>query len=94
EALDFWRVIGVEHDRSLTLLAEMKLPGTATLNFEMLPGATGSTTLTMTARFSPRGLFGILYWYGVLPLHNIVFGGMLRGIKRAAEAGQGLLIAK
>jgi hypothetical protein len=48
----------------------------------------------MTARFSPRGLFGILYWYGVLPLHNIVFGGMLRGIKRAAESGQGLVIAK
>jgi hypothetical protein len=42
----------------------------------------------MTARFRPRGLLGILYWYSVLPLHHIVFGGMLRGIKRAAEGRQ------
>lgn len=89
EALDFWRVIGVEHDRSLLLLAEMKLPGVATLHFDMAPLREGAATkLTMTARFSPRGLFGILYWYSVLPLHNFVFGGMLKGIKRAAEAAR------
>ena len=89
ETLDFWRVIGVEHGRSLTLLAEMKLPGTATLQFDIAPtGDGGATTLTMTARFRPRGILGILYWYSVLPLHNIVFGGMLRGIKRAAEAAR------
>lgn len=87
ETLDFWRVIGVEHARSLTLLAEMKLPGTATLQFDIAPAKlAASTTLTMTARFRPRGILGILYWYSVLPLHNVVFGGMLRGIKRAAEA--------
>ena len=90
ETLDFWRVIGVEHARSLTLLAEMKLPGTATLQFDIAPAEGGpSTTLTMTARFRPRGILGILYWYSVLPLHNVVFGGMLRGIKRAAETRRG-----
>jgi hypothetical protein len=66
----------------------MKLPGVATLNFEIEPAAGGGTTLVMTARFRPRGLLGILYWYSVLPLHHIVFGGMLRGIKRAAEGRQ------
>ena len=86
EALDFWRVIGVEQGRSLALLAEMRLPGTATLNFDIAPAADGSgSALTMTARFRPKGILGILYWYAVLPLHNVVFGGMLRGIKRAAE---------
>ena len=35
-------------------------------------------------RFKPRGLFGLLYWYSVLPLHGLVFRGMLRGIERAA----------
>jgi hypothetical protein len=104
EALDFWRVIGVEEGKSLTLLAEMKLPGVATLNFDMKPrgeGAGGAsvhpgtagegagTELTMTARFRPKGVLGILYWYSVLPLHSIVFGGMLRGIKRAAEGARG-----
>ena len=100
ETLDFWRVIGVEEGKSLALLAEMKLPGTATLNFEMRPvggeragdgvgaGAEARTELTMTARFRPKGVLGILYWYSVLPLHNIVFGGMLRGIGRAAEFGK------
>ncbi|MCX5691513.1 MAG: DUF2867 domain-containing protein [Planctomycetota bacterium] len=86
ETLDFWRVVGLERGRTLSLLAEMKLPGVALLNFSMKPAASpGSTSLTMTARFRPKGILGILYWYSVLPLHNIVFGGMLRGIKREAE---------
>jgi uncharacterized protein YbjT (DUF2867 family) len=87
EALDFWRVVDIERERSLLLHAEMKLPGTAQLEFRLDPGEdTTFTKLTMTARFRPRGLLGILYWYSVVPLHNIVFGGMLKGIKRAAES--------
>ncbi|MEQ8836337.1 MAG: SDR family oxidoreductase, partial [Lacipirellulaceae bacterium] len=87
EALDFWRVVGIERDRSLLLLAEKKLPGVARLEFHLEPlsGQQERTKLTMTARFRPRGLSGILYWYSVLPLHHFVFNGMLRGIKRAAE---------
>lgn len=86
EALDFWRVIGIDRDRSLSLLAEMKLPGVAMLNFDLKPeGEAQRTQLTMTARYRPRGLLGILYWYAVVPLHNIVFGGMLKGIRKAAE---------
>ena len=89
EALDFWRVVGIERARSLLLHAEMKLPGTARLEFQLDPSECGeSTKLTMTARFRPKGLLGILYWYCVVPLHSIVFGGMLRGIKRAAESGK------
>jgi uncharacterized protein YbjT (DUF2867 family) len=94
EALDFWRVIGIDRDRALTLLAEMKLPGTATLAFTVDEEASaGMTTLTMTARFRPRGILGIAYWYAVLPLHCLVFGGMLRGIKLAAEDGTSRLPA-
>lgn len=87
EALDFWRVTGLEPDRRLELHAEMKLPGTATLTFELQPDRDdpGRTLLTQTARFRPRGLPGLAYWYAVLPLHGIVFRGMLRGIRRAAE---------
>lgn len=88
ESLDFWRVVGLERDRSISLLAEMKLPGIATLSFLIEPEEThGKTRLTMVARFRPKGALGIAYWYSVLPLHNIVFGGMLRGIKRSAETG-------
>jgi hypothetical protein len=89
EALDFWRVVGIERGKSLLLHAEMKLPGTAQLEFGMQPAdGSGSTELTMTARFRPKGLLGILYWYSVVPLHHVVFGGMLKGIKRAAESSE------
>jgi uncharacterized protein YbjT (DUF2867 family) len=88
EALDFWRVTAVETDRRLALRAEMKLPGEALLEFmiEPLPEDPSRCRLVQTARFLPRGLLGILYWYAVLPLHGIVFGSVLRGIGRAAEA--------
>ena len=90
EALDFWRVVGLERDRSLSLRAEMKLPGEAQLDFLIQPlaGHEGRplTRLLMTARYRPHGLVGLLYWYGVVPLHELVFGGMLRGIRKTAEA--------
>jgi uncharacterized protein YbjT (DUF2867 family) len=83
EALDFWRVTGIEKGRSLSLRAEMKLPGEALLEFSLEPEAAG-TRLTQTALFRPRGLAGLAYWYAVLPLHAIVFRGMLGGIRSAA----------
>ena len=90
ETLDFWRVVGIERDRSLSLRAEMKLPGEAQLDFSIQPLESPShgplTRLVMTARFRPHGLIGLLYWYLVLPLHELVFGGMLRGIRKTAEA--------
>ncbi len=86
EALDFWRVIAVEKPKRLHLLAEMKLPGQATLEFRIEPDGGGKTcTLYMTARFKPKGLLGLAYWYSVLPLHHFVFTGMLRGMRRTAE---------
>ncbi len=89
EALDFWRVVGIERDRSLSLRAEMKLPGEAMLNFQIEPVEDArKTKLTMTALYRPRGLLGILYWYAVQPLHNVVFGGMLKGILKMAEGIQ------
>ncbi|HTY79770.1 MAG TPA: SDR family oxidoreductase [Candidatus Bathyarchaeia archaeon] len=88
EALDFWRVTAVETDRRLALRAEMKLPGEALLEFtiEPLAGETSRCRLVQTARFLPRGLLGLAYRYAVMPLHGIVFGRMLRGIRRVAEA--------
>lgn len=87
DALDFWRVGQVIEGSRLFLIAEMKLPGRATLEFEIQesPGDTQHCLLSQRARFIPKGLWGILYWYGVLPFHAYVFGGMLRKIARAAE---------
>jgi uncharacterized protein YbjT (DUF2867 family) len=84
DALDFWRVAGFELDRSLSLRAEMRLPGEASLEFRIGPGSEGRCSLRQTALFKPRGLLGLLYWYAVLPFHQLVFGGMLAGIRRDA----------
>ena len=89
EALDFWRVTGVQSPTHLALRAEMKLPGEALLEFHVEPAGDPNgeelVRVVQTASFIPRGLFGLLYWYAVLPLHGFVFRGMLRGIRRTAE---------
>jgi uncharacterized protein YbjT (DUF2867 family) len=85
DALDFWRVTSIEAPRHLVLTAEMKLPGVATLSFEIQPHSDNQCTIVMTARFRSRGLLGIAYWYTALPLHGIVFKGMLKGLVRTAE---------
>ncbi len=86
DALDFWRVVRLEKNKRLKLLAEMKLPGEAVLDFEIIPETDGpGTRLVQTALFRPRGLLGLGYWYAVLPFHAFVFNGMLRGIRTQAE---------
>ena len=87
DALDFWRVTGIEEGHTLQLRAEMIVPGEAILEFEIEPdaGDPKRCRLVQTARFLPRGLLGILYWYAVMPLHGVVFRRMLQGIRRAAE---------
>jgi uncharacterized protein YbjT (DUF2867 family) len=84
DTLDCWRVEAVDSNARLRLSAEMKLPGRAWLEFEVRQHADGSELL-QRATFDPLGLGGIIYWYGVWPLHRLVFTGMLRGIARAAE---------
>lgn len=86
EAVDFWRVVGLERNQSLRLRAEMKLPGIAELQFDVQPASDHRSRLTMQARFQPKGVTGIAYWYSVLPLHILVFPSLLNGIKREAEA--------
>ncbi|MBI1372210.1 MAG: DUF2867 domain-containing protein [Phycisphaera sp.] len=87
DTVDFWRVAELTPPSRLVLRAEMRLPGVATLEFDVSPDeSTGRCTLTQTARFKPRGLLGLAYWYAVTPLHGIVFNGMLRGLaERAAR---------
>ncbi len=85
DALDFWRVVAVEPDRRLLLAAEMKLPGRAWLEYEVVP-CDGGATVRQTAIFDPIGLAGLAYWYGIYPLHRLVFAGTLRGTGAAAEA--------
>jgi uncharacterized protein YbjT (DUF2867 family) len=83
DTVDCWRVEAFEPNRRLRLAAEMKLPGRAWLEFEVT-GDDSSCTIRQTAVFDPVGLFGQVYWYALYPLHQLVFGGMLREIVVAA----------
>lgn len=74
DALDFWRVIfASKEQKKLLLYAEMRLPGEAWLEFKIEDGL-----LKQTATFRPRGLWGRLYWYSVLPFHGFIFNGMIK----------------
>lgn len=75
DALDFWRVLIADHpNRRLLLFAEMKLPGEAWLEFHI----DTMGRLHQTATFRPRGLWGRVYWFAVLPFHGPIFSGMAK----------------
>ena len=85
DALDFWRVLQVDPPRRLQLLAEMKLPGEAILDFQVFELPDGKTELQQLSRFLPKGLFGLLYWYAFYPVHQWLYPRMLMGIARASK---------
>ncbi len=85
DALDFWRVFDCRKEVCLKLYAEMKLPGTAMLQFEIRPMDAGRSELKQSALFFPKGLLGILYWFLVLPFHGYIFQGMIEAVKSQAE---------
>jgi uncharacterized protein YbjT (DUF2867 family) len=73
DALDFWRVLYANKEEGkLVLFAEMKLPGEAWLEFKII-----NNTLYQSATFKPKGFWGRMYWYAVLPFHGFIFQGML-----------------
>lgn len=84
DPLDFWRVLEIKRDRSLTLMAEMKLPGTAWLDFKISREGE-DTKFIQTAIFEPSGWFGHIYWYLLLPIHPFIFRTMARNLVKYAE---------
>lgn len=83
DALDFYRILEVEPGRRLLLLAEMRMPGEALMEFRVTPAGKGTVALALLARFLPRGLAGLAYWYVLAPFHELIFAGMLRNMARS-----------
>lgn len=84
DVLDCWRVERIIPDCLLLLRAEMKLPGRAWLQFEVEEKDSGCT-IRQSAIFDPVGIWGLLYWYSIYPLHELIFQGMLNTIARLGE---------
>ncbi|HEX6255250.1 MAG TPA: SDR family oxidoreductase [Euzebyales bacterium] len=89
DALDFWRVIDVRRPTArrpglLRLLAEMRLPGRAWLEFRVV-AVEGGSELHQRALFAPKGLLGRLYWWVLVPFHGMIFPTMATTLARRAE---------
>ncbi len=81
ESVDFWRVENLTENKRLLLYAQMKVPGKAWLEFTIK-----EDKLVQTAYFYPRGLWGRLYWYALIPVHYLVFRKMIKTILKNAHA--------
>ncbi len=76
DAVDFWRVVKADREEGdLILYAEMLLPGTAWLEFQV-----HDEFVYQIAIFQPKGLFGRIYWYVIIPFHAVIFRKMVRKI--------------
>lgn len=82
EGLEEWRVLlADEHKGHLILYAEIKLPGEAWLEFEIIP-CKGGGELKQIATFRPKGIGGRLYWYGVYPFHFLIFSQLAKRLAK------------
>ncbi len=86
DALDFWRVEEIRRPALLRLRAEMKVPGKAWLQYEIVPVGAGSR-LIQTAFFEPKGVPGLAYWYMLYPAHAVIFRGMVKVLAERTAAG-------
>lgn len=80
DCLDFWKVVDLKENERLLLYAQMKLPGVAWLEFKIK-----ENKLIQSAYFYPKGVFGRLYWYALVPLHYFVFTNMIKSIIKKAK---------
>jgi uncharacterized protein YbjT (DUF2867 family) len=85
DTIDYWTVIGLNPPQRLTLNFGMKCPGSGALEFEIETVAPGQNRLTVTAYWHPRGVWGLLYWYALVPAHLFLFKRFTRVMARRAE---------
>ena len=81
DCLDFWKVVDLKQNERLLLYAQMKLPGSAWLEFKIK-----DNKLIQSAYFYPKGVFGRLYWYALVPLHYFIFKNMIKSIIKKASS--------
>jgi uncharacterized protein YbjT (DUF2867 family) len=81
DEIDYYRVEEIETDRMMRLHSLLRAPGAGWMEWRIEDGL-----LKQTAFFAPRGLPGFLYWYGLGPLHRLVFRGLMQAIRRKSEA--------
>jgi hypothetical protein len=84
DAVDFWRVEHIDPGRQLRLVAEMKVPGVARLDFRVEELAGGGARLHQLATLSNESVWSGLYWAAISPLHDWVFEELGQHVVSAA----------
>jgi uncharacterized protein YbjT (DUF2867 family) len=84
DVIDAWRVIAAEQEKRLTLLMEMRGPGSGVLEF-VIRDKGDCRTLSATAYWHPAGPAGLIYWYALLPVHAFLFRGLTAAVAKRAE---------
>lgn len=88
DCLDFWRVLVADRPKGrLLLFAEMRVPGQAWLEFKV-SDPSSPPQLELTATFRPKGVFGRVYWYCLLPIHIYIFSKMARAFVSQNEVNR------
>ncbi|EAQ97589.1 DUF2867 domain-containing protein [Congregibacter litoralis] len=85
DRIDYWTVLALQEERSLTLEFGLKAPGSGALEFQIKPLDHGLTELRITAHWHPRGVWGLLYWWAMFPAHLFLFRGWTKKLARLAE---------
>lgn len=80
DVIDFWRIEDLETNHRLLLRAEMKIPGSAWLEFK-IERAGEEHRLSVTAYYHTSSLWGKIYWYSFLPFHYFIFQRLIELIE-------------
>ena len=87
DTVDSWTVLGADDPKRLTLKMGMKAPGSGILEFEITE-EDGGSCIRATAYWHPKGVWGLAYWYALVPAHLFLFRGWTRAIAKRAEAAE------
>ena len=85
DTIDFFKVTSITENR-LQLLAEMRVPGHAWLEWNVKKMENGDSLVTQQALFVPKGVLGRAYWYVLLLPHIVIFSRMLNNLVEKAES--------
>ncbi len=81
DVIGFWRVEDIRDNSRLLLRSEMRMPGKAWLDFNIVDNGE-MRTLSVTPYFYTKSLAGKLYWYFFLPFHRFIFNDLIKQIEK------------
>ena len=81
---DCFKIEKLDLNKKILLKMTLKTPGEAWLKFEAIDDVTHSY-IVMTAIFEPKGIWGYLYWYSILPLHKLIFKDLMISLKKECD---------